>query len=66
MIIGEIIGLFAMGWLADRIGYRYTIMGCLVALSGFVAIAFTAKNVQTLLVAEILCGIPWGAFQTCK
>ena len=30
----------------------------------FTAIFFTAKNVIALQVAEILCGIPWGVFQT--
>ena len=39
-------------------------MACLVCVAGFTAIFFTAQNVQTLLVGEILCGIPWGIFQT--
>lgn len=39
-------------------------MSCLVCLTGFIAIFFTAPNVETLLVGEILCGIPWGIFQT--
>ena len=39
-------------------------MTCLVLVAGFTAIFFTAQNIQTLLVAEILCGIPWGIFQT--
>ncbi|KAM5345610.1 hypothetical protein ACJ41O_011471 [Fusarium nematophilum] len=61
---GEIIGLFINGWVSERFGYRYTLMACLVLVTGFTAIFFTAQNVQTLLVAEILCGIPWGIFQT--
>lgn len=39
-------------------------MACLMCIIGFTAIFFTAQNVQSLLVAEILCGIPWGIFQT--
>jgi SP family general alpha glucoside:H+ symporter-like MFS transporter len=62
--VGEIIGLFINGIVSERIGYRYTVLGCLVLITGFTAIFFTAQNVQTLLVAEILCGIPWGVFQT--
>lgn len=62
--VGEIIGLFLNGWISERIGYRYTVMACLVLVAAFTAIFFTAQNVQTLLVAEILCGIPWGVFQT--
>lgn len=30
----------------------------------FTAIFFTAQTVVHLQVAEILCGIPWGVFQT--
>ncbi|GLI78594.1 hypothetical protein PoHVEF18_006913 [Penicillium ochrochloron] len=62
--VGEIIGLFINGWASERFGYRYTIMACLVLVSAWTAIFFTAKNVQSLLAAEILCGIPWGVFQT--
>lgn len=43
---------------------RYTVMVCLTLIIGFTAIFFTAPNVQVLLVGEILCGIPWGIFQT--
>lgn len=62
--VGEIIGLFMNGIISERLGYKYTVLGCLVLITGFTAIFFTAQNVQTLLVAEILCGIPWGVFQT--
>lgn len=62
--VGEIIGLFINGWVSERFGYRYTVMSCLTLIIAFTAIFFTAQNVQTLQVAEILCGIPWGIFQT--
>jgi SP family general alpha glucoside:H+ symporter-like MFS transporter len=39
-------------------------MTCLVLIIGFTAIFFTAQSVIDLQVAEILCGIPWGVFQT--
>ena len=39
-------------------------MVSLVWLSAFITLFFMAQNVQTLLAAEILCGIPWGVFQT--
>ncbi|KAL2214300.1 sugar porter family MFS transporter [Sarocladium strictum] len=61
---GEIIGLFINGYVSERWGYRKTLLTCLVFLTGFVTIFFTAQNVQTLVVAEVLCGIPWGIFQT--
>lgn len=62
--VGEIIGLFINGWVSERFGYRYTVMTCLTLIIGFTAIFFTAKNVIDLQIAEILCGIPWGVFQT--
>jgi SP family general alpha glucoside:H+ symporter-like MFS transporter len=64
VIVGEIIGLFLNGWVSESIGYRYTVIGCLLLIIGFTAIFFTAQTVVHLLVAEILCGIPWGVFQT--
>lgn len=62
--VGEIIGLFINGWASEKFGYRYTIITCLTLVAAFTTIFFTAQNVETLLVAEILCGIPWGVFQT--
>ncbi|EQK98556.1 maltose permease [Ophiocordyceps sinensis CO18] len=62
--VGEIIGLFINGFVSERFGYRYTVLTCLVLVAAFTAIFSPAANVQTLLVAEILCGIPWGVFQT--
>ncbi|GFP60531.1 maltose permease MAL31 [Trichoderma asperellum] len=62
--VGEIIGLFINGFVSERFGYRKTVMACLVMIAAFTAIFFTAPNVKALLVAEILCGIPWGIFQT--
>lgn len=62
--VGEIIGLFINGWVSERFGYRYTVMICLTLIIAFTAIFFTAQSVVELQVAEILCGIPWGVFQT--
>ncbi|KAG7109743.1 General alpha-glucoside permease like protein [Verticillium longisporum] len=62
--VGEIIGLFLNGYISERFGYRWTVIGALMLLTGFITIFFTAQNIETLLVAEILCGLPWGVFQT--
>jgi SP family general alpha glucoside:H+ symporter-like MFS transporter len=62
--VGEVIGLFINGFVSERFGYRYTVMTCLVLIVAFTAIFFTAQSVVDLQVAEILCGIPWGVFQT--
>ncbi|KAL1839552.1 hypothetical protein VTJ49DRAFT_1415 [Mycothermus thermophilus] len=62
--VGELIGLLINGWVSERFGYRWTVISCLALLSAWTTLFFTAQNVQTLLAAEILCGIPWGVFQT--
>ncbi|KAL2864531.1 general substrate transporter [Aspergillus lucknowensis] len=38
--------------------------GAAVSLVAFIFILFFAPNLPTLLVGEILCGVPWGVFQT--
>lgn len=55
--MGELIGLLLNGWVSERIGYRWTVIGCLVLVIAWTSLFFTAQNVQTLLAAEILCGI---------
>ncbi|CAI7591652.1 unnamed protein product [Penicillium crustosum] len=63
-VVGQIIGLFMNGFLADRFGYRRTILTALVSLCCFIFLPFFAVNVQMFLAGQILCGIPWGIFQT--
>ncbi|KAK4678933.1 hypothetical protein QC764_001060 [Podospora pseudoanserina] len=63
-MVGELIGLLINGWVSERFGYRWTVIASLMVLNGWIALFFTAQNVQTLLAAEILCGVPWGIFQT--
>ncbi|KKK22767.1 hypothetical protein P175DRAFT_0471342 [Aspergillus ochraceoroseus IBT 24754] len=64
MSCGQILGLFANGIISERFGYRLTMLGSLVANVAFVFITFFAQNVETLLVGEILMGIPLGVYQT--
>ncbi|KAK0634246.1 general substrate transporter [Bombardia bombarda] len=61
---GEIIGLIIAGWTADRYGYKPTTMGALVFLMGCIFVLFFAPNVQVLVLGSVLCGLPWGAFQS--
>ncbi|GAQ12213.1 maltose permease MAL31 [Aspergillus lentulus] len=61
---GEIVGLLLNGLLADRVGYRITISVALVLLFFSIFLPFFAVNLQMLLAGQILCGIPWGVFQT--
>ncbi|CUM48412.1 unnamed protein product [Debaryomyces tyrocola] len=46
--IGEIIGLFIAGFIADKFGYRKTLIGALMLTTGFIFIVFFAVNVEML------------------
>ncbi|KAI1487629.1 general substrate transporter [Biscogniauxia mediterranea] len=61
---GEILGLILAGWVSDRYGYKMTTVMSLILMILFVFVLFFAPNVQVLAVGEVLCGIPWGAFQS--
>jgi MFS transporter, SP family, general alpha glucoside:H+ symporter len=63
---GEIIGLVLAGLVADRFGYKTTVIGSLVLIILFVFVLFFAPDVRTLVVGEVLCGMSylscWGCF----
>ncbi|KAH7306110.1 maltose permease MAL61 [Rhexocercosporidium sp. MPI-PUGE-AT-0058] len=63
-LAGEIIGLFISGIASEKYGYRKTMVAALCFMIAFIFVPFFAPNVQTLLAGQILCGIPWGIFQT--
>jgi MFS transporter, SP family, general alpha glucoside:H+ symporter len=63
-VTGEILGLMLNGYLTDRFGYHKTMVFTLVWMSLFVFLAFFAVNIEMLLAAQVLCGLPWGIFQT--
>ncbi|TID24296.1 Delta(14)-sterol reductase [Venturia nashicola] len=62
--VGEVLGLMLSGIIADRIGYRKTMIGALFLVTGFIFIVFFTKSLTQLLIGLILMGIPWGVFQT--
>lgn len=64
---GEIAGLFLNGIIAEKIGYRYTMIGALSMITVFIFIIFTSQTLPQLLVGEILAGVPWGKlFCSCS
>ncbi|RMD42167.1 hypothetical protein DV735_g2962, partial [Chaetothyriales sp. CBS 134920] len=63
-VAGEIIGLLFNGILTDHLGYHKTMIITLIWMCLFVFLAFFAVNIRMLLVSQILCGLPWGIFQT--
>lgn len=64
MNVGQILGLFVNGIVSERFGYRKTMLGSLALVTAFIFILFFAQDLPTLVVGEILMGIPLGAFQT--
>ncbi|GAB7358937.1 hypothetical protein MBLNU230_g5013t1 [Neophaeotheca triangularis] len=62
--VGSILGLLLNGFLQSRYGskkvyiFAMTLMGCTIF------VLFFAQSVEMLLVGNLLCGIPWGIFQT--
>ena len=63
-LCGQILGLFVNGIIADRFGYRKTLVGALMLCVAFIFIIFFSTSLTQLLIGEILIGIPWGVFQT--
>ncbi|KZO94753.1 maltose permease [Calocera viscosa TUFC12733] len=61
---GGIIGLMVNGWAAERFGAKKVMLTSLVALTGFIFIMVFANSLTMLVIGEVLCGIPWGVFQT--
>ncbi|KAK6064288.1 sugar porter family MFS transporter [Seiridium cupressi] len=63
-LIGQIVGLLFNGYIADGFGYRYTMMGGLIMISGFIFIPSFSHSIVMFLCGQILLGIPLGCFQT--
>ncbi|KAH6646590.1 general substrate transporter [Truncatella angustata] len=62
-MVGQIIGLFLNGYIADRFGYRKTMMAGLASIAAFIFIPFFAQNIVTFFFGQVLLGIPFGSFQ---
>lgn len=62
--VGQIFGLWIAGHVADRFGYRRTMLSALGLIAAFIFIPFFAPNIIVLLVGQIAIGVPLGFFQT--
>lgn len=62
--LGSIVGLLMNGYLQSRYGSRRVYMGAMVLMTAAIFMLFFAVNVEMLFAANIICGIPWGIFQT--
>ncbi|GLA46664.1 hypothetical protein AnigIFM63604_011265 [Aspergillus niger] len=64
MAVGELIGLAVAGFMADRFGWKPILSSMMVWLTGSLFLFAFAQNLGMMVAAMVLCGIPWGAFQT--
>lgn len=62
--VGQLIGLLLAGYIADRFGYVKSIIGAQIFLICTIFLLFFATNIKVLFAGYVLCGIPWGFFQT--
>lgn len=63
-LVGQMLGLLLNGFVADRYGYKKTMLGALLATTAFIFVPFFATSVEQLLTGFVLLGVPWGVFQT--
>ncbi|KAM0276285.1 hypothetical protein ACHAQH_006915 [Verticillium albo-atrum] len=61
---GSIIGLLINGYLQARFGSRKVYMGAMVTMGATIFILFFSNSVGMLVAGNVICGIPWGIFQT--
>lgn len=52
-LVGEILGLLFVGIIAEKIGFKKTLIGALTLLTGFIFLLFFAQNLAMLLVGEV-------------
>lgn len=62
--VGSLLGLQLVGWFTERYGYRKTMMASLFFMTAFTFLPFFAENLVTLLMGQLLQGVPWGMYQT--
>lgn len=64
-LIGMAIGSFFLGGVADRIGRRKTLLGCLMAMTAGMLLVTTAANTIQLSVWRVLVGLGIGGILAC-
>ncbi|OCF30521.1 hypothetical protein I316_07849 [Kwoniella heveanensis BCC8398] len=62
--IGQIIGLTINGFAQPRFGSKKTYLVAMVAMALAIFLPVFSTSLPMLFGGEILCGIPWGVFQT--
>ena len=61
---GQLVGLAMTGPMLDRLGYKWTMLVSLVALVPVILMQFLAPNVNVMIGAQFLIGVPLAPFLT--
>jgi len=61
---GCAVGGLLNGWIAPKFGFRSTFRVGMVMMICFTFPLFFAPDLKTLVIGEVLCGLPWGMFAT--
>lgn len=61
--VGQLLGLIITGYFQERIGSKKTYIAGMIFMAGTIFLAVFAVNLNMLLVAELLMGVPWGMFR---
>ena len=64
-LIGMAMGSFLLGGVADKIGRRRTLLGCLVVMTGGMLLVTTATNAIQLSIWRVLVGLGIGGILAC-
>ena len=62
--VGQLIGLAISGFAVDKIGYRWTMLVSLAFMAPIIAMQFFAPNLNVMIGAQLLIGIPLGPLTT--
>jgi SP family general alpha glucoside:H+ symporter-like MFS transporter len=61
---GQLVGLFFTGTMVDKLGYKWTMLLSLAALAPVILMQFLAPNIQVMIAAQFLIGVPLAPFLT--
>jgi len=61
---GQVLGLLINGWASYRFGYKRVYLVAMASMIATIFILVFAQSIEMLMAGGILCGVPWGVFQT--
>ena len=64
-LVGMAIGSFILGGVADKMGRRPTLLGCLIAMTGGMLMVPTAANAVQLSIWRVIVGLGIGGILAC-